>query len=84
MKKAKDTKKIKDTLSFEKLSELIGRVAILTFRGKSITQFKKYEIIGISEGFLRLKGIEEDVRRPRSAPYYQAVGEVDTIRLTEG
>ena len=87
MKKVKNIKPIKnlfkDKKSFESLNDLVGRVVILTFKYKAINQYKRYEIIGISEGFLRLKGIEQDVRRPRSAPWYQAVSSVDTIEVLD-
>ena len=81
----KAVKKIfKDKNSFEKLSDLIGRTVILTFRGKSITQYKKYEVLSIAEGFLRLEGIDQNDTRPKSAPYYQAISEIDTLTLSEG
>ena len=87
MKSVKEKKPFKksvgDTDSFEKLSDLIGKIVVLTFKHKSINQYKRYEIIGLSEGFLRLKGIEQDVRKPRSSPWYQSVSAIDTINVTD-
>lgn len=86
MKSIKDTKTFKkifkDKNSFEKLDELVGRIAVLTFRNKSIHQYTKYKIISIADGFLYLRGLEQDPARPPSSPWHQALSEVDTIRLT--
>lgn len=63
----------------KKLEDLVGQTVTLTFRGKSVNQYRTYQVISIASGFLELRGCEQDPRRKSEGTWYQNVSEIDTI-----
>ena len=61
------------------LEDLIGQQVKLTFRSKSMSQFKAYEVLAYAVGFFHLKGIELDDTRLSTVTWWQNIIEVDTI-----
>jgi hypothetical protein len=61
------------------LKDLIGQTVILTFRNKSVSQFKAYNILDYVDGFFQLQGIEGDAGKLSETIWWQNVSDVSTI-----
>ena len=61
------------------LKDLIGKQFNLTFRSKSMSQFKGYKVLGYADGFIKVLGIEANDTRPSTVIFWQNVSEIDTI-----
>lgn len=61
------------------LEDLIGQTVTLTFRSKSISQFKAYNILDYKDGFFQLQGIQGDAGKLGENIFWQNVSDVSTI-----
>ena len=67
------------------LKDLVGKTIEITWRRKSLNQYKVFEVVSITTDgrFLELRGIDQDPARKSSRTWFQQAAEIDTIELTE-
>ena len=65
----------------KQLKDLVGQTIEITWRRKSLNQYKTFKVVSITTDgrFLELRGLEQDVRRKSEQTWYQNVAEIDTI-----
>lgn len=62
------------------LDDLIGTRVKITFRSKSASQFKAYNILDYADGFFLLQGIVNDAGELGEAICWQNVAAIDVIQ----
>ena len=61
------------------MKDLIGKQVKLTFRSKSASQFKAFNVLDYKDGFFKVQGVEGDAGKLSEGTWLQNIQEIDCI-----